>query len=751
VKKLLPLLVLFLVALYPLSRLIDRSPEQARRAEEQPGSMLPTTASDVIIVEADFSSLPGDILDEENLALLKEVDRLIAEMPGLRGFSSLLSANVVKADQDEILSLPFIPEDVGLLPAVREQYRNYPEIRPYLSPDFQTAVFYLEPGLSASSQAIVVQLELLQREMQHRHGLKLDFTGLRPIRTYLERYLTGDLLRTLPLMFLLISLLYYVGFGSWRVVVLAWIVKIVITGFAFACYQIFIRELSPMLVLIPTFAFGLLSDYLIHMLYHLQGRSGLESWRSARKYLTVPLSLTAVTSVVGFLSLLALGGGGHVLIAVTISVSIATVYLLALWWLPLVAGPWLFASGPPGALVRTISRALQRAFARLFRWVFMHRRVVLPVLLAAAVAAAASVFRLNVQPYPLQQFPESSTIVRAEHILNEHFSGTVPFRLDIEADQSEAFTRKESLVALEQVHNELGENPDVGFQHSILSVVKRINYYFHESDPRHLSIPAVNDEERFSALIQQYLLFYSASASPVEYESLIDSSFSVCSLHGILRYRGTGSLDRFLGSLQRIEASAPSQWKIGLSGPLLELMRIKTRMERNWIITFGISSILIFLTVLFFFRSIKMSLISLVPSLCILLVLAGLAPVLNIQVDEYTIIIVGISTGLTIDYTIHMLNTIKKVLGKTRVAHFAGDPSRYILSFGYALVRSGGLPVFYSFLTTIFAFSTLLLSSFSGAVHFALLFSLAIGSAFFVGVFVLPLFFVPRTETATAK
>jgi hypothetical protein len=246
-------------------------------------------------------------------------------------------------------------------------------------------------------------------------------------------------------------------------------------------------------------------------------------------------------------------------------------------------------------------------------------------------------------------------------------------------------------------------------------------------------------------LIQQYLLFYSASASPEEYESLIDAGFANVSLHGILRYRDSGSLDDFRRALDEAVRAAPPGWRVRLSGPLQELMRIQAAMRRNWLVTFACGSVLIFLVVLVFFRSVKMSLISLVPSFCILLVLTGVSPLLGIQVDEYTIVIVGVSTGLTVDYTIHMLNTLQKATAR------GGRSWRSARSFGYALVRSGGQPVFLSFLTTVIAFSALLGSAFSGAVHFALLLCLAIGSAFLISVFVLPLFFMAGVRFPPAR
>ena len=125
-----------------------------------------------------------------------------------------------------------------------------------------------------------------------------------------------------------------------------------------------------------------------------------------------------------------------------------------------------------------------------------------------------------------------------------------------------------------------------------------------------------------------------------------------------------------------------------------------------------------------------MSLISILPSLYILLLISGLASCLRIPINDYTIIVIIISMGLTIDYSIHILNAIRK------------EPSSS--GFHRSIVLSAGVPVFLSFLTSLFALSTLFLSSFTGAVQMALLLVMAVTGAFLISVFVLPLFFIPK-------
>jgi len=750
-----PLLILLVVSLYPV--LEQLLPKEETTEVEWADSLLPAAARDILLITTDFSGHPQNALDAGGLAIVAEIDRSLAEMKGLRRYSSLLTASVIRAEQDEILVLPFIPEsllqsyDPAAVEQLKARYTDFPEIRPYLSQDFQTCVFYLEPGFTYPSHDLIRQIENLQSGIETRHGVPLDFSGLRAIRVYNERLLSRDMLKMLPVVFLLVSLIYFLFFRSWKVLMTAWALKLLATTFAYGCFRLFGGQISPFVILVPIFNFGLLSDYLLHMFYHLRRSSASSNGERVRQYLTVPLSLTALTSIIGFASLTLLGGEGHILLAATVGVSILVVYLLVLWWIPSTPGLATADSRQRKSSVRSLTRRVHRGLTIVFLAVFKARYGVL-VLFPAAIALGILAFpRLEVQPYPLEQFPDSLTIIEAENLLNEKFSGTVPFTLEIDSGQAGSFITKVGLQRLEKAHRTLSANADVGYQDSILTVLKRMHYYFNDADPRYRAIPGVEEEERFSALVEQYLLFYSASASPESYESLIDSAHRIVSIQGILKYRGVRSIAEFQSSLAAVRKQVPPDWRIELSGPLNELFVRQKQLERNWFLAFAAGSLLIFLTVLIFFRSLKMSVISMLPSLFILIMVTGICLTVGIQIDEYTIIIVAVSTGLTIDYTIHLLNSIRGIRKRSAAEHGYTDDRRRILRYGYSLIRSGGLPVFFSFLTSLVAFSSLYLSSFRGAAHFGLLIAAAISSAFFIGVFLLPLFFLPGGRASAQR
>ena len=379
---------------------------------------------------------------------------------------------------------------------------------------------------------------------------------------------------------------------------------------------------------------------------------------------------------------------------------------------------------------------MRRAIALSILTLHRFRLILLLLFAAVMVYSATQIPKLKLEPYSFRQFPRTSTVAVSESVLNDKFSGTIPFTIEIDSRAAGSFLKAQSLRSIEEAHEVLSSNDEIGYFYSVLTVIKRIHYYFNDMDVEYLSIPDIADETLFASMVEQYLLFFSASASPSEYEALIDSNFRVMSIQGILRYHDMDSINAFNESMGEIREVLPEAWSLGLYGTVKVLDNRAAHLKGNWFFSFALGSALIFLAVLLFFRNLKMSIVSIAPSLAILLVVTGLASSFGFEIDEYTIIIVSITTGLTVDYTIHILNSLKGMItGRSKTMN--------LLKFSALLAERGGVPVTLSFLTSILAFATLFLSSFTGAVRLAVMFTLAIGSAYFLGVFLLPLVFAP--------
>lgn len=727
------------MSFFPLVKNTELSSTLKEDKEET--TSLPTAAREVIVMVLDFSSSDIDTLDQAGLEIINEIHKAIGEMEGIRNYSTLLNTPVVKAVDDEILVVPFIPEkllttyDSRKVASLKQVYHDSPEIKPYLSSDFRQCVFYLEPGKTYPNTRLIKTLENLKEKIAKEHHVTLDFTGLRPIRFFLEKLLTQDILVILPVLFIIISLLYIIVFRDIRILILSWSVKILATTAAFGCYMLFFKEISPLVIMIPVFNTGLLSDYLLHLFYHGREKSGPKTFYSARNYLAIPLSLTALTSIIGFSSLILFESGGHLLLAYTISISILFTYLLTIFFIPEFIETGFISFSTQKRAYGSCVKKIRRLLTLLFLVLYKIRIFIFLLIAILLILSICSLRNLKVQPYPLKQLPQKSTIIKAETLLNAKFSGTVPFMLEIDTGNVGSLLERKNLIMIDEIHHILSSDPDIGYLHSLLTIIKKIHFYFNNSDQDYFSIPDIKDEWDFRSLIEQYLLFFSASTSPEEYESLVDPDYRIASIKGILKYNDQESLTRFLSSFAAIKEKFPPQWSINFFGPLKELVQTTHNLQSNWIISLSLGSLLIFFTVLLFFREIKMSFLSLVPSLSIILIVTGIAPLLSIKIDEYTIIFIAITTGLTIDYTIHILNAIKKIKKNNEIKSLTG--------YAFRIIKSGGVPVFLSFLTSLISFAMLFLSSFSGAVHLAVMLTIAISWAFFIGGFILPMFFIP--------
>ena len=755
-------------------------------------AVLPSQGENVVAVAVDFGGVAGDGLHAANLAVLAEVDAFFRATEGLRGYSSPLRATVVRATEFDIVVRPFVPAallddyDERLAAELRAAYERFPEIHPYWSADFGTAAFYLELGsrLARSPAALVEGLDRLQRRLVEQHGAALHYTGVRPVAELTGRLMVRDLRALLPLVGAATVLILLLTFGGGRGVLVALAATASAAAAGGALFVLLAGAGTPLLVLAPVFAGGLFTDYAIHMGYHA-GWRGDGSGRAARGYLRLPLALTAATTVIGFLALGGLGSTVHRFVAVTVSAGALAALALALWWMP-AAGRLRVSRrrNAAGLLGRRIHRLLVGALLALSR----HRVPATVLLALPVVVAAPQIGRLAPEPYPLHQLPAESTIVQAEGIFNREFAGTVPFTVAIDAGTPDAFLRPEAMQRLRAAHRILGELPAVGHRHSLLTVVERIHRYFAAGDAAARELPASDDPERFARIVSQYLLFYSASATPADYAALADGSLSAVRVHGILRYRDFATLGELKRAVEAIREELPREWRIAIAGPARELIAHGERLRRNWLSSLAASAVLIFVTVLAVFRNLREALLSLVPAAAVLVAVTGLAPGFGVRIDDYTVIALAITLGLTVDYTIHVLNALhhtaapagrqpraagadaaggrapaaatlaparqaaagQPAAGQPAAGHTATGPAHArVAAVGRAaaVVRGCGVPMFMSFLTSVVAFLSLAVSSFSGAVHFGIMIAAAILGALLLSLLIAG-WQLARTEVA---
>ncbi len=690
---------------------------------DQEGELL-VPQNNVAIAVLDLEKAGLSLTRASDIPRLRELHNDFVSLPLATKVESLLSASRVISQGQDIIVDPAIPENQdkitdAYLEDLSEQIDEFPELTPYVNQGRDTLLFYIYCANDTPSHSIHSNLRELQD--QWKGTLNFDYTGRAPIMAATESLLTGDIERSFPILAVMVIGIFLV-FRRLKVIAVSLFLVLLSMGAAYGFARFLGLPDSPLILLIPVFSLGLLSDYLIHYFYHYYHTPHELKTESLRRRLFFPLSLTAISTVTGFLSLTLINGSGHVQLGVIIAFAVAVVWIGVFFWLD------FLDFGPPQ---KPLLPGFQDAQARLFGRIVKYRYLFFFLIGAGVLWGAFQLNNLAIEPYPIEQLPQTTTIKQADNQINRDFYGTLPFFLEIDTGRKNGVLQKDTLLELDSVHKRMEEHPSVGYAFSLLTVLKRMNYYFMGSEETLLTNTEFDDY--YDALIEQYLLYYSSSVDPLEYEALLDSSYRICSVKGLLYYDSYEDLQAFVSLLDQVEKDFPPGWSLGFYGMANQLEEEHSNLRQNWVLSFLAGSFLIFITVLLFYRKISLALISLLPGFISMIISFGVISLAGISIDAFSIIFVAIITGLVIDYSIHTLVAIDHIEEITSLEE----------SFGQVIGYSG-VPIFLSFITSLLSFFVLFLSSFQGARSLGFILITSLLLAFFLSLYLIPLTILPR-------
>lgn len=715
-----PIVALGLSAFFFLNPLNSSDSSSGSLAEKAGRLMVPQR--NVAIAVVDLEAAGMSFVEPDDVAALRRLQDDFAGLPSVSRVESILNATRVIAAGEDIIVSKAIPPDQGSVtePYLRElasALPEFPELAPYVDARLGTLLFYVYFGSKTPSIDIFNGMRAVQDRWEA--SIPFEFTGRGPIIAETERLITKDLALLFPLLVAMVVGIFML-FRSAKAMLASVLLIAIATATAYSAVRFIGVPDSPMLLLVPVFSLGLLSDYAIHYFYHHFHVSKLDERLGLRRSLMFPLSLTAISTITGFLSLSLIGSSGHLQIGLLIAAAVALAWIGLFFWLDY---------GRYTAPDRELFPAFRKAQAKLFARIAGHRRLLVLAIVAATIWGGLQLRNMAIEPYPIEQLPASTTVKRADRRINERFYGTLPFFIEIDTGEKLGILRKETMAELDGIHAAF-EREDIGYAFSVLSVLKRIHLYFMGDEESF--VHGDEFDEVYDALIEQYLLYYSSGVEPLEYESMLDNSYRVLSLKGLAYYRNYEDLGRFYALIDEIRAGLPEAWSLEVHGTVAQLEAERRKLSQNWLLSFLGGGALIFITVLLYYRKPRLALFSLVPSVISMLVSFGLVSSLGISIDAFSIIFVSITTGLVVDYSIHTLTALEKL------------PSIRSLEEGFGQILGySGVPIFMSFITSLVSFSALFISSFQGARNLGFLLFTSLISAFFLSLYLLPLLVLP--------
>lgn len=668
----------------------------------------------------------ADVFAPSVLAAIDRLSKSLAEIDGVREVLSLTTVQGVESSDFGLRigrlmrSLPTTTEEAN---ALREKVHGSPlYVGNVVARDDRATGVVVLFDLLSDEEFIDRNIEgqIHSRAAATLGELDYAITGIQSLKVRGAEMMTEDLQRFLPLSFVLVIVVLALSFRTVRAIALPltavsfgviWTVGLMaMTG----------RDINMGTLVLPPLLMAIGIAYSIHIVsrYYQEvdgERSVAEVVAAAMEHSRLPVSIAALTTLIGFATLVlnpivAISDFGRFAVF-----GVAAIFLMSLFYLP--AALMLLPAPERGKFGMRESGYVNGLLEGLGNIAVTHRFPVLGVAGAIALVAGAAASTIRVETDYLSFFSSDSPPVMENRRISDALGGTQPIYLTVDGDRAGAVATLPVLSAIRDLQHFISEQPGVDVTFSFADFISVVHGVLNP-DSGH-PLPATEAD------LQQILVFLNLDdLKPVITRDLRRANILVRS-----NLSGSAEINDFV---DRVEEYARTRFRRGVgvraTGSIVLLNRSADALARGQVV--GLAQVLVVLLVLMSmaFLSLRAGLMSLVPNIFPVVLLFGLMGATGITLNISTSMIAVIAIGIAVDDTIHYLTAFNSELRRT------GDRGSAVLFVG----RSVGRPIVFTSVALCLGFLIVCLSNFKPIQHFGVLAGATMAIALFADLLLLP-------------
>lgn len=429
-----------------------------------------------------------------------------------------------------------------------------------------------------------------------------------------------------------------------------------------------------------------------------------------------PISLTSITTIVGFLTLNFSDAPPFRELGNIVAVGVFAGWWLALWLLPALVT--VFGAG------RQVSEPPQ-GLARLGAWVVARRRLLLPATLLLFLPIIAMLPRNEINDVFPEWFDRSYEVRDGMEFSLDELSGLTTLHYTLDSGVKHGVMQHDFYSQVEAFVEWLNAQPEVSHVSSYLPILRRMNRVLNGDTEAQYRLPQDQD------LAAQYMTIYELSLPYGQsLNNLLDLSKQ--------RARVTATLGRISSKeLKQLDAraqlwlaeNAPNILNPVGSGTSKMFAELGQRNIRSMLKGTVLALVLISLLLIFALRSVKLGLISMVPNLVPAALGFGLWAMISGQVNLALSVVMGMTLGIVVDDTIHFLSKYQ------RARRQQNKTAAEAVQYAFATV---GRALWVTSVVLVLGFLVLAFSDFAPTADMGLLTAIVIAMALFADFFFLP-------------
>lgn len=590
-----------------------------------------------------------NIFTTEVLQHVQMITDTLKEMEGISSVTSLTNIVDIKNTEDGLevgklvdeYDLPDTPEELA---ALKEKALSKDMYKGAIVSADGTATIVIFTLLDEANVEEVAR-KVIEKTRSFQLPETIYYAGSPMMVTAISDLISADLIKLIPISFVVIALVLFFGFRTKRGIILPLLTSAIAVVWTIGAMALGGYEMTMISNNIPILLLAIGSAYTIHVLNRISQAKETDIRQvliTAMTHIFIPVLLAAVTTMIGFISFI-FGSYLTMIMDFGIFTALGTLFslILSIIFIPaLVSYMPLPKRNDDGSMANPKKSYLSVYFlAPLNNLLFRHPKYTLvawSLLIAISLAGTFLIKRnVNIQDY----FKEGNPARVGDQIMEHKFGGSKPIFVLFKGDMQSPDVLHTMLKAEEYMK----QSPDITTTQSIADLISQISEGLGEGK----AIPDDRDK-----IEQMWFL--------IDGNEMLDRMVTSDLTEGVIISKFISPENKakkqFYDYMQKfIRENSTDECQISITGmPFIDLT-MNNSLIRSQIGSLTIAVIFAVIIVGLILRSLMKGIYATIPIIAAIIILFGVMGFSGIPLNIATVLVASVVLGIGIDYSIHVI------------------------------------------------------------------------------------------------
>jgi predicted RND superfamily exporter protein len=654
----------------------------------------------MIIIKSDNVLMPSVL---EDIALITDTLSQYPELIAVNSISNIMNLQIIDGDfqVDNLINNQNRPKTRAQADSLLEIITaNEMVVGNLISKDGKAAVIIFSYIDSVAVEK--VSATLMDRIDKLPIKEEYYYAGAPFMRTYVSKVVRHDMMRIIPISFLIISLLLFLSFHNLRGIFLPLLTAGLAIVWGMGVFALLGIKLSMVSNNVPIIILAVGTADAIHILNrvnHCKEKNQATAVRLSMNVILIPLILTTLTTMVGFMSFI-FGAYLNLIRDFGILATLGTFFagVLAITFVPA-----LLSSLPHQELKKKksdkISKINKYLLEPLSKKVVEQPRKVVIIWVIIFALSLGGIFMLKRSVSVAGYFKKEHPVSKSEEILAEKFGGTKPVFIVFKGD----IQSPKTLHAMMDLEEYMKKSPLIGSTQSIADIIRNLNFIIQGQN----QVP--DDESSIGQL--WFMLGDQENLSHLVTEDL-DQALIIAKFQD---QGATSTIDLKNYMQSYFKENNLEDYSVQMTGMPFVNAKLSDNLLYSQIMSLSVALVLVMIIVSLMLKSIRKGLFASLPIVVTIGIMYGMMGYTGIPLNIVTVLVASIAMGIGIDYSIHFFS------------HF-NDARKRGKHIEQAIVESiniSGKAIIINFVSVSLGFGVLIFSDLIAMIYFGIIIALS--------------------------